>query len=84
MLVMGLSGPFYEHHHLPFLSPSGRLARSRSHTKLYKMISAVCAVALAFSPSLSLQSRSMAAQSSRVATSDISMINLFGNNGELA
>ena len=46
------------------------------------MISAVCAVALAFSPSLSLQSRSMAAQSSRVATSDISMINLFGNNGE--
>lgn len=48
------------------------------------MISAVCAVALAFSPSLSLQSRSMAAQSSRVATSDISMINLFGNNGELA
>merc|ERR1719231_784178 len=46
------------------------------------MISSLCAVALAFSPTLPMQSRAVAAQSSRAVTSGISMINLFGNSEE--
>merc|ERR1719231_2004855 len=48
------------------------------------MISSLCAVALAFSPTLPMQSRAVAAQSSRAVTSGISMINLFGNSEESA
>ena len=45
------------------------------------MISALCSVAIAFSPTAPLQPRAAAMHMTRAATSEVAMINLFGNSG---
>lgn len=57
------------------------LVAATQKTATNKMISALCSVAIAFSPTAPLQPRAAAMHMTRAATSEVAMINLFGNSG---
>ena len=56
---------------------------SQKHRRL-KMLSAICTITLAFSPTAPLQPRAAATHMTRAATSEVAMLNLFGNTGAYA